>query len=45
MERKKTNYERPVIVKEKKMSFPIEIMEAGGKRVVCKQCSTCHACR
>lgn len=42
---KKINYEHPVLVKEKKMTFPIRIIEAKGKRVVCKQCSSCHACR
>lgn len=38
-------YERPILVKEKKMTFPIRIIEASGKRAVCKQCSSCHACR
>lgn len=38
-------YERPILVKERKMAFPIRIIEAKGKRVVCKQCSSCHACR
>lgn len=42
---KKSSYERPVLVKEKKMDFPIRILEASGKQVVCKQCSSCHACR
>ncbi len=42
---KKIAYERPISVKEKKMSFPIKIMEASGRRVVCKQCSSCHSCR
>jgi hypothetical protein len=42
---KKTNYESPILVKEKKMTFPIQIIEAKGKRVVCKQCSSCHGCR
>ena len=45
MEKKRINYERPVLVKEKKMTFPIQIMEAQGKRIVCKQCSSCHGCR
>jgi hypothetical protein len=38
-------YEKPVIVKQLKMTFPIDIMEANGKGVVCKQCSSCHSCR
>ena len=42
---KKLAYERPISVKEKKMSFPIRILEASGRAVVCKQCSSCHACR
>jgi hypothetical protein len=42
---KKINYERPIVVKERKMTFPIQIIEAKGKRVVCKQCSSCHGCR
>ena len=42
---KKKTYQRPVVVKQEKMSFPIEIIEADGKRIVCRQCSSCHACR
>lgn len=38
-------YEKPVIVKQTKMTFPVDIMEANGKGVVCKQCSSCHGCR
>jgi hypothetical protein len=45
MGKKKISYERPVVFKEKKMTFPMEIIQANGKRVVCKQCSSCHACR
>ena len=41
----KVKYERPIITKEKKMTFPLEIIQANGKRVVCKQCSSCHSCR
>ncbi len=41
----KMKYEPPVIVKARKMTFPIEIIEANGKRRVCKQCSSCHTCR
>jgi len=41
----KADYVRPVVVKETKMTFPIEIIQANGKRVVCKQCSSCHGCR
>lgn len=45
MKSKKMSYERPIVIKEKKMSFPIKIIEADGKRIVCKQCSSCHGCR
>jgi len=38
-------YEKPIIVKKAKMRFPIDIIEATGKSVVCKQCSSCHNCR
>lgn len=45
MEKRKISYERPIVVKEKRMTFPLEIIQANGKRVVCKQCSSCHSCR
>ncbi len=45
MENKKLKYVPPVLVKQIKMRFPIQIIEANGKRVVCKQCSSCHGCR
>ncbi len=38
-------YEKPKITREIKMRFPIDIIEATGKGVVCKQCSACHNCR
>ncbi len=38
-------YEKPVIIEQIKMTFPMDIMEATGKGVVCKQCSSCHSCR
>ncbi len=38
-------YEKPTIVKQTKMSFPIDIIDANGNGVVCKQCSSCHSCR
>lgn len=40
----KERYERPLIIKEKGMSFPMRILVAG-KDVTCKQCSSCHGCR
>ena len=45
MEKKRLPYERPVLVKAEKMIFPVQIIEANGKRMVCKQCSSCHSCR
>ncbi|MBW1993919.1 MAG: hypothetical protein ABIN18_20215 [Pseudomonadota bacterium] len=42
---KKRAYERPVLKKEKTMNFPIEIINSSGKRIVCRQCSSCHGCR
>lgn len=43
--RKKIRYEPPLLLKEKKMMFPDAILESNGKRVICKQCSSCHSCR
>jgi len=43
--KKSKNYEKPKIVKKDKMRFPLDIIEATGKGVVCKQCSSCHNCR
>lgn len=40
-----SGYEKPVIKKVKKMSFPNDIIKASGKGVVCRQCSGCHGCR
>jgi len=45
MDKKRVSYEHPVLVKEKKMTFPMQIIEANCKRVVCRQCSSCHGCR
>ena len=38
-------YEKPVITKCKEMTFPIDIIEASGETVICRQCSGCHGCR
>ena len=45
MKKSKIAYERPILVKEKKMNFPMQIILASGKGVICKQCSSCHSCR
>jgi hypothetical protein len=42
---KKEVYERPTIAKERKMEFPLRLIIASGKKVVCNQCSSCHGCR
>lgn len=39
------HYEKPRIVKLTKMTFPLDLIEAAGKGVVCRQCSSCHGCR
>ncbi len=40
----KQPYEKPSLVKEVGMDFPLRIL-AAGRDVVCKQCSACHGCR
>ena len=45
MKDKNNKYQKPVIEKQKAMRFPLEIIEAKGKGLVCKQCSSCHNCR
>ncbi len=42
---KKRTYEKPEMKKEEKMIFPVEIINAKGEKVVCRQCSSCHGCR
>ena len=41
---KRLKYESPVLVKEAKMVFPLEILSKG-RKIVCRQCSSCHGCR
>ena len=38
-------YEKPIVVKVNKMTFPGEILAKASGQIVCKQCSSCHACR
>lgn len=38
-------YIRPSIVKNKKMTFPTDIIAKVSGGQVCKQCSSCHGCR
>jgi hypothetical protein len=42
---KKRIYKKPEMWKEKKMTFPVEIINANGTKIVCRQCSSCHGCR
>ena len=37
-------YEKPFIVKETKMNFPIKILKLS-YGINCRQCSSCHGCR
>lgn len=41
----KRAYEKPILVKENIMKFPLQIIDKANKKVVCKQCSGCHGCR
>lgn len=41
----KIPYVKPIAVKVTQMTFPIDILQSDGKKTVCKQCSSCHACR
>ncbi len=38
-------YKKPVFVKEKKLTFPKEIIEKFNGGRFCVQCSSCHGCR
>ncbi len=40
----KQPYERPVVVKQATMDFPLRVLQAG-RVIVCRQCSSCHGCR
>ncbi len=42
---KKIPYQKPILIKEKEMTFTTDIINAEGKKIVCKQCSGCHGCR
>lgn len=38
-------YQKPKIQKVEKMTFPTEIINKNGNKIVCRQCSSCHGCR
>ncbi len=39
-------YEKPTIIKEETMNFPLEIIAtATGEKILCRQCSSYHGCR
>ena len=40
MEKKRISYESPIVVKQKKKNYPLEIIQANANRDVCKQCSS-----
>lgn len=44
---KKKPYVKPIIEKETKMKFPVEIIEKANSEYSyhCKQCAACHGCR
>ena len=43
---KKILYEPPTIQKENNPFFMFDVMtRVGGKKIICKQCSSCHSCR
>ena len=45
MREKIARYKKPLIIKEKKMLFPMWLIEHTTKKKVCHQCSACHGCR
>lgn len=38
-------YKKPKFIKEKKLTFPKEIVEQFNNGKYCVQCSSCHGCR
>lgn len=38
-------YEKPICVKNEKMTFPMDIIEKFNGGRFCVQCSGCHGCR
>ena len=38
-------YNKPVFIKEEKLTFPKEIIETFNGGQSCVQCSRCHGCR
>lgn len=40
-------YQKPLIMKQSKMIFPIRAIEnnLANEKVMCRQCSSCHGCR
>ena len=41
----KRKYEKPLVEKQEKMTFPMEIIESFNSGRFCVQCSGCHGCR
>lgn len=42
---KKKVYEKPIVRKQMKMDFPLQIINASNRELACRQCSSCHGCR
>ncbi len=45
IKRIKIPYEKPIIVEEKSMKFPFDMINGYNTKYVCRQCSSCHGCR
>ena len=43
--KKKATYEKPIIIKQKKMTFPMDLIAKFNGGRFCVQCSGCHGCR
>lgn len=41
----KLPYEKPLLKKEEKMTFPLQILKSKYPTLACRQCSSCHGCR
>jgi len=41
----KEKYEKPIILEEVHMNFPVDLIKQSNFRYSCKQCSSCHGCR
>lgn len=44
-DKKMKKYQKPRIVRQDKMRFPLRGLENLNKELACRQCSSCHGCR